>query len=79
MKKSILVSLLWTILQVTAFGQVFNEKIMYIVDSIPVIEDPEAGNEILQREISNIIVVKDKENSLFKANGAKERYLTRFP
>jgi hypothetical protein len=72
MKKGILVSLLWTLLQVTAFGQVSNEKIIYIVDSIPVIEDPEAGNEILQREISNIIVVKDKENSLFEANGAED-------
>lgn len=61
MKKSILVSLLWTLLQVAAFGQVSNEKIMYIVDSIPVIEDPEAGNEILQRDVSNLIVVKDKE------------------
>lgn len=44
-----------------SFGQVSNENIIYIVDSIPVIEDPEEGNDIDQNDIADITVVKNKD------------------
>lgn len=34
---------------------------MFVVDSIPVIDDPEEGNEILQSDISDITVIKNKD------------------
>ena len=45
----------------TSFGQTTNDKIFYIVDSIPVIEDPEEGNEILQTDVADITVIKNKD------------------
>ncbi len=34
---------------------------MFVVDSIPVIDDPEEGNEILQTDIADITVIKNKD------------------
>lgn len=45
----------------TSFGQVSNDKIMFVVDSIPVIDDPEDGNEILQTDVADITVIKNKD------------------
>ncbi len=42
-----------------SYGQ--EAKIVYIVDSIPVIEDPEYGNEILQDEVADLTVIKNKD------------------
>lgn len=61
MKKFTLLSLFWTLMQLSAFGQDSTEKVMYIVDSIPVIEDPEEGNEILQNDVADLTVIKDKD------------------
>jgi len=36
------------------------ENVIYIVDSIPVIEDPEEGNEIVETDIADVTVVKNK-------------------
>jgi tetratricopeptide (TPR) repeat protein len=49
------------LLHTISFGQVSNEKIMFVVDSIPVIDDPEEGNEILQTDIADIAVIKNKD------------------
>lgn len=46
---------------ITLFGQVSNDKIMFVVDSIPVIDDPEEGNEILQTDVADITVIKNKD------------------
>ncbi len=37
-----------------------------MVDSIPVIDDPEEGNEILQNDVADITVIKNRDtlNSL---------------
>lgn len=45
----------------TSFGQILNDKIMFVIDSIPVIDDPEYGNEILQTDVSDITVIKNKD------------------
>jgi tetratricopeptide (TPR) repeat protein len=44
-----------------SFEQVSNDKIMFVVDSIPVIADPEEGNEILQTDVADITVIKNKD------------------
>jgi len=44
-----------------SFGQTTNDKIMFVVDSIPVIDDPEEGNEILQTDVADITVIKNKD------------------
>lgn len=61
MKKTILITILLIFTLLNAFGQASSEKIIYIVDSIPVIEDPEEGNEISQTDIADFTVVKDKD------------------
>lgn len=43
-------------------GQNTAENIIYIVDSIPVIDDPEDGNEIIQTDIAEINVIKNKDS-----------------
>jgi len=45
----------------TSFGQTSNNKIMFVVDSILVIDDPEEGNEIQQNDIADITVIKNKD------------------
>jgi antitoxin component YwqK of YwqJK toxin-antitoxin module len=44
-----------------SFGQTSNDRIMFVVDSIPVIDDPEEGNEILQTDVADITVIKNKD------------------
>jgi antitoxin component YwqK of YwqJK toxin-antitoxin module len=44
-----------------SFGQTSNDKIMFVVDSIPVIDDPEEGNEIVQTDVADITVIKNKD------------------
>lgn len=42
-------------------GQGRPENIIYIVDSIPVIEDPEEGDEIIEEDIADVTVIKNKD------------------
>lgn len=48
-------------LHTISFGQTSNDKIMFVVDSIPVIDDPEEGNEIVQTDVADITVIKNKD------------------
>lgn len=43
-------------------GQNAQESIIYIVDSIPVIEDPEPGNEVMPTDIADLTVIKNKDS-----------------
>ena len=45
----------------TSFGQGLNDKIMFVIDSIPVINDPEDGNEVTQNDVADITVIKNKD------------------
>lgn len=49
------------VVSLNSFGQSTPENVIYIVDSIPIIEDPEEGNEIIQTDIADITVVKSKD------------------
>ena len=44
-----------------SFGQTSDDKIIFVVDSIPVIDDPEEGNEISENDIADLTVVKNKD------------------
>ena len=44
------------------FGQDAEGKIVYIVDSITVVNDPEEGNEIKETDIAELTVIKNKDS-----------------
>ncbi|WP_299683745.1 hypothetical protein [uncultured Dokdonia sp.] len=56
------ICLLLMLLPVYGFSQTSNEETLYVVDSIPIIEEPKEGFGILtENEIDHIVYVKDKE------------------
>ena len=61
MNKSILFLIVFLLFHTIILGQTSDEKIMYVVDSIPVVDDPEEGNEILQTDVADITVIKNKD------------------
>jgi len=70
MKNKILILLL-TLLPIIGFSQNSNENVLYIVDSIPVIEEPKEGfGTLTENEIDNVVVVKDKE--IIESTGYKD-------
>ena len=62
MKKIVLLFFTILFLSLNSFGQNTTENVVYIVDSIPVIEDPEEGNEILEVDIADMTIVKNKDS-----------------
>jgi len=65
MKKIIFIFLGLFFINTISSGQVSNEKILFVVDSIPVINDPEEGNDIIQSDVSDITVIKNKDTLNF--------------
>ena len=61
MRKLILTSFLSFFTLAVAFGQASNGKILFVIDSIPVLQDPEYWNQLNEDDIAEIIVVKDKD------------------
>jgi tetratricopeptide (TPR) repeat protein len=51
-------------LNLQSVGQSTQENIIYIIDSIPVLEDPEEGNEIIDADIADVTVIKSKDTLL---------------
>jgi hypothetical protein len=45
-----------------SWGQDAQSKVAYIVDSIPVDEDPEKGDDILDYDVSDILIVRNKDS-----------------
>lgn len=61
MKKKI-VLLLLTLVSYIGQSQSKNENVLYIVDSIPIIKEPKEGlNTLTEKEIDNIVVLKNKK------------------
>ena len=61
MRKNILLTIL-TLISIYGYGQDKNENILYVVDSIPIIEEPKEGfGTLTQEEIEKVNVVKDKK------------------
>ena len=46
----------------TSFGQILNEKILFVIDSIPILTDPEEWNPIDPIDIADITVIKNKDS-----------------
>ena len=42
-------------------AQSADEKMLFVVDSIPVINDPEEGNGIMETEVAEIIIIRNKD------------------
>ena len=62
MKNKILILLL-TLSSIIGFSQNANEKVLYIVDSIPVIKEPKEGfGTLTEKEIDNVVVLKNKKS-----------------
>lgn len=61
MKKSILFIFGLFLISVSSIGQNPTGNIIYIIDSIPVIEEPEEGNEISNEDIAVVNVIKNKD------------------
>lgn len=69
MKKQIIFLLLF--LSFATFGQNQNERILYIVDLIPIIEEPKEGfGALSENEIEKVEVIKDKK--LIETKGFKD-------
>lgn len=49
------------LLRLCSFGQVSNDKVLFVVDSIPVIDDPAEGDSISQNDVADITVIKNKD------------------
>jgi antitoxin component YwqK of YwqJK toxin-antitoxin module len=62
MIKQILLFLSFVSLCTVSFGQSSDEKILYVIDSIPVLKDPEAWNPIMQDDIAEISIIKNKDS-----------------
>ncbi|MFD1014869.1 hypothetical protein [Winogradskyella rapida] len=70
MKHRILILLL-ILLPIIGFSQNTNENVLYVVDSIPIIEEPKEGFDVLTAdEIDNVVVVKDKK--VMQSSGYKD-------
>lgn len=61
MNKVLLVFFALFLFCIHSVGQNANENIIYIVDSIPVIDDPEDENEINQNDVADLTVVKNRD------------------
>lgn len=62
MKKIIFLTISIFLFTLRSFGQDKTENIVYIVDKITILEDPEKGNEIVESEIADINVIKNKDS-----------------
>jgi antitoxin component YwqK of YwqJK toxin-antitoxin module len=70
MKIKILLLLL-TLSSIIGFSQNSNENVLYVVDSIPIIEEPKEGfGTLTENEIDNVVVVKDKK--VIESSGYKD-------
>jgi tetratricopeptide (TPR) repeat protein len=45
-----------------SFAQTSDDKIVFVVDSITVMDNPEDGNEILQMDVADLTVIKNKDS-----------------
>ncbi len=61
MKKLLFLFISFLLLNSHLFAQVPAENILYIIDSIVVKEDPEEGDDVLETDIADLTVIKNKD------------------
>jgi hypothetical protein len=44
-----------------AFAQAYNNKMLFVIDSIPVLANPESWNQVTQNDIADITLITDKD------------------
>ena len=62
MKINTILKIAILLLTIKTFGQNKSENIVYIVDKITILEDLEKGNEIIESEIADVNVIKNKDS-----------------
>ncbi|QBN17536.1 hypothetical protein E1750_01555 [Flavobacterium nackdongense] len=62
MKRNIIFKLGFLLLGLASFGQNNSENVVYIVDKITILEDPERGNEVAENDIADMNVIKNKDS-----------------
>ena len=62
MKKLPILLLFFLTIAATSFGQNASEKILFIIDSIPLLNDPEEWNPIAKEDIADIFIIKNKDS-----------------
>jgi len=62
MIKLLIFLLVFLSISTTSFGQISNEKILFVIDSIPILTDPEEWNPIDPIDIADITVIKNKDS-----------------
>jgi len=62
MKKNIIFKIGFLLLSLASFGQNKSENVVYIVDKITILEDPERGNEVAENDIADMNVIKNKDS-----------------
>lgn len=60
MKRNIIFKIGFLLLSLASFGQ--NNSVVYIVDKITILEDPERGNEVAENDIADMNVIKNKDS-----------------
>lgn len=61
MKRIIFILITVFLINKISFGQTSNDKIIFVVDSIPVLDDPEYGNDIVSADVADITVIKNRD------------------
>jgi len=62
MIKLLIFLLVFLLISTTSFDQISNDKILFVIDSIPLLNDPEEWNPINPDDIADINVIKDKDS-----------------
>ena len=62
MGKLPLVLLALFLCHLTSYGQTASEKMLFVIDSIPQITDPEEGNTITDEDIADMVVIRNKDS-----------------
>jgi len=62
MTKYIQVFIVLLFVSIHAFAQSSNEKMMFVIDSLPILNNPEEWNEILDNDIADTRVIRNKDS-----------------
>ena len=62
MNKKLLISILYISIITASYGQSSKDKIAFVIDSVPLKQIPQEGNEILQSDVADIQVIRNKDS-----------------
>lgn len=62
MKKNIIFSLVCLLSCATAVAQPPNQKMLFVIDSVPLLTDPEEWNQVLEEDIADFAVLRNRDS-----------------